>query len=107
MPKSKYFFGRHWRAAAFESDPRTKDGKTTSMNDNTAVSSTTASGENLMLDTRCLGPLSTRSRAARSQVMRSAAGPTKLEHKARGNALRGNVVTARAIKKAGLKRGQP
>ena len=45
MPKSRYFFGKHWRAAAFESDPRTMMARTTSINDNTAVSSTTASIE--------------------------------------------------------------
>ena len=38
MPKSRYFFGRHWRAAAFESDPRTKMARTTSTNDNAVVS---------------------------------------------------------------------
>ena|SRR5215469_1923578 len=40
MPKSRYFFGRHWRVAAFESDPRTKMAKTTSLNDDATVSST-------------------------------------------------------------------
>src|SRR5215469_17840659 len=33
MPKSRYFFARHWRAAAFESDSRTKTVRTTSIND--------------------------------------------------------------------------
>src|SRR5215469_2308966 len=32
MPKSRYFFGRHWRAAAFESNPRTKMARTTTIN---------------------------------------------------------------------------
>jgi hypothetical protein len=36
MPKSRYFFGRHWCAAAFESDPRTKIARTTSINDDAA-----------------------------------------------------------------------
>ena len=38
MPKSRCFFGRHWRAAAFESDPRTKMARTTSTNDNAVIS---------------------------------------------------------------------
>ena len=49
MPKSRYFFERHWRAAAFESDPRTKMAGTTSINENAAVSSTTASHHRTLL----------------------------------------------------------
>ena len=49
MPKSRYFFGRHWRAAAFESDPLTKMARIISISDNPAASSTTASHHRTLL----------------------------------------------------------